>query len=196
MRILLKPFTRKAVTYPIETIVFFFVLSTLAYFRLLDAIKHSAFLAPSTHPASVQRPAYAAVHADISSWEGAPETAWKDAADASESRAVEVQQFIFSSDWAFENASRALVHDSAYASSNSAICARTSASPDSPCFVYTADLHTRNPALALETRSQPPKTPLAEVSSGMWIAYAARALVVRFWDLGKVSEIAPFERYP
>jgi len=35
---------------PIDTIVFFSVIRTLAYFHVLSAIKHSAFLAPSFPP--------------------------------------------------------------------------------------------------------------------------------------------------
>ncbi|KAL1668641.1 hypothetical protein GGF50DRAFT_96322 [Schizophyllum commune] len=43
MRSLLKPLAIQAAYSPIETIVFFFILSTLAYFHILDAIKNSAF---------------------------------------------------------------------------------------------------------------------------------------------------------
>ncbi|TRM60414.1 hydroxymethylglutaryl-coenzyme A reductase-domain-containing protein [Schizophyllum amplum] len=43
MRSLLKPLAIQAAYSPIETIVFFFILSTLAYFHILNAIKHAAF---------------------------------------------------------------------------------------------------------------------------------------------------------
>lgn len=46
MRVPLLPLTGRAVYNPIETIVFFFIIGTLAYFRVLSAIKHSSFIAP------------------------------------------------------------------------------------------------------------------------------------------------------
>jgi len=46
MRVPLLPLTVRAAHNPIETIVFFFIIGTLAYFRILFAIKHSAFFAP------------------------------------------------------------------------------------------------------------------------------------------------------
>ncbi|KAG6379667.1 hydroxymethylglutaryl-coenzyme A reductase-domain-containing protein [Boletus reticuloceps] len=46
MRVPLLPLTGRAVYSPIETIVSFFVIGTLAYFRILFAIKHSSFFAP------------------------------------------------------------------------------------------------------------------------------------------------------
>lgn len=52
-RTLLRPFAIYAAYSPIETIVFFFVVGTLAYFNILSAIKNSAFLAtpyPSGNP--------------------------------------------------------------------------------------------------------------------------------------------------
>jgi len=47
MRALFRPFALHAAYTPIETIVFFCIIGTLAYFRILSAIKHSAFLDPS-----------------------------------------------------------------------------------------------------------------------------------------------------
>lgn len=47
MRVPLLPLTGRAVHNPIETIVAFFIIGTLAYFRVLSAIKHSAFFAPA-----------------------------------------------------------------------------------------------------------------------------------------------------
>lgn len=43
MRALLKPFVIHAAYQPIETIVFFSIVGTLAYFHVISAIKHSAF---------------------------------------------------------------------------------------------------------------------------------------------------------
>ncbi|KAG8216444.1 hydroxymethylglutaryl-coenzyme A reductase-domain-containing protein [Butyriboletus roseoflavus] len=47
MRVPLLPLTGRAVYNPIETIVAFFIVCTLAYFRVLSAIKYSAFFAPA-----------------------------------------------------------------------------------------------------------------------------------------------------
>ncbi|KAG9311753.1 hypothetical protein JVU11DRAFT_7996 [Chiua virens] len=47
MRVPLLPFTGRTVHSPIETIIFFFIVGTLAYFRILAAIKHSSFFAPA-----------------------------------------------------------------------------------------------------------------------------------------------------
>ena len=47
MRVPLLPLTGCAAYNPIETIVAFFIVGTLAYFRVLAAIKYSAFFAPA-----------------------------------------------------------------------------------------------------------------------------------------------------
>ena len=44
MRALHCPVARLAAPSPIETIEFFFIVVTLAYFNILSAIKHSSFL--------------------------------------------------------------------------------------------------------------------------------------------------------
>ncbi len=56
MRAVLKPFVIHAAYSPIETIVFFSIVGTLAYFHVLSSIKHSAFFAP-TYP-STFRPSH------------------------------------------------------------------------------------------------------------------------------------------
>jgi hydroxymethylglutaryl-CoA reductase (NADPH) len=33
--------------------------------------------------------------------------------------------------------------------------------------------------------------PIGQMRNGKWVAYAARALVVRFWDLAKVRPVLP-----
>ncbi len=60
MRALLKPFALHAAYTPIETIVFFCIVGTLAYFHILNAIKHSAFLSSASTPYTPVsiRPAY------------------------------------------------------------------------------------------------------------------------------------------
>lgn len=57
MRTVLRPLAVYSAHSPIEIIVFFSIVGTLAYFHILSAIKHSAFFAP-TYPSTL-RPAYA-----------------------------------------------------------------------------------------------------------------------------------------
>ena len=59
MRALLRPFALHAAYTPIETIVFFSIIGTLAYFHILSAIKHSAFLAPTHTSSPALRPSHA-----------------------------------------------------------------------------------------------------------------------------------------
>ncbi|KAF9068907.1 hydroxymethylglutaryl-coenzyme A reductase-domain-containing protein [Rhodocollybia butyracea] len=56
MRAIFKPFVIHAAYSPIETIVFFFIAVTLAYFHVISSIKHSAFFATSY--SSILRPSY------------------------------------------------------------------------------------------------------------------------------------------
>ena len=49
MRAILRPLAARAAGNPIEVIVAGFILATLAYFHVLDAIRHSTFLSPPSH---------------------------------------------------------------------------------------------------------------------------------------------------
>lgn len=93
MRALLRPLSVHTVFSPIETIVLVFVLSTLAYFHILDGIKHSSFFAP-TIPSTL-RPAH--VRLVDSDWTASSERewfgAWKDGRNA-----IELQQIVFTLD--------------------------------------------------------------------------------------------------
>lgn len=93
MRAPLLPLTRRAVFSPIETIVCFAIIGTLAYFQVLSAIKHSVFFAP-TFPSTL-RTAHALLR--DGQWVGV-DADWygRHKADPN-SRAVELQQVIFSS---------------------------------------------------------------------------------------------------
>lgn len=204
-RTLFRPLARKAVQLPIETIVFFFVLSTLAYFHLLDAVKHSAFLSPS---AATLRPAY--VHVHNGQWKQAQEADWHDARKTKNADALELQQFVLSRPTALDNVTRYITRDLTLPSGKSyqALC---HTDMNGQCFTATTMVSTRTPALSLAFE---PKArdgfvdalhrkgrfaaagvqlntdrheSLAEMKNGMWTAYAARALVVRFWDLAKVN---------
>ena len=93
MRALLRPLSTHTVFSPIETIVAVFVLATLAYFHILDGIKHSSFFAP-TFPSAL-RPA----NARLSQGEFMPitEREWFNAWKHGE-QALELQQLTFSLD--------------------------------------------------------------------------------------------------
>lgn len=91
MRALFRSLSVHTVFSPIETIVFVFVLSTLAYFHILDGIKHSSFFEP-TFPSTL-RPAH--VRLVGQDWVGAAEREWYGAMKLSGGSAVELQQLVF-----------------------------------------------------------------------------------------------------
>ena len=96
MRALLRPLALHAAFSPIESIVAFFILGTLAYFHVLSAIKHSSFFAP-TYPSTL-RPAHALLR--DSEWVGVSESKWHDVTTVSTNDVIslELQQIIFSLD--------------------------------------------------------------------------------------------------
>jgi hydroxymethylglutaryl-CoA reductase (NADPH) len=96
MRALLHPLALHAAFSPIESIVAFFILGTLAYFHVLSAIKHSSFFAPA-YPSTL-RPAHALLR--DSEWVGVSESNWYDATTTSGKGVIplELQQMIFSLD--------------------------------------------------------------------------------------------------
>jgi hydroxymethylglutaryl-CoA reductase (NADPH) len=197
---LVRPLTKRVVHAPIETIVFAFVIATLAYFHLLHVIKHSAFLAPQSAGPLILRPSFAAYTPE--GWTQAPKGAWL--APTPELTRVEVQQVVVYGP--LSNGTRWLNADmnTPLANALQAGCIRDSThtcltlrTPEGPALVFKAGareaftglFHRRgrvqdgSMVLSLEaSHSQP----LAEMGSGKWIAYAARALVLRFVDLMKV----------
>lgn len=96
MRALLRPFAIHAAYSPIETIVFFSVIGTLAYLHVLSAIKHSAFFAP-TFPSTL-RPAHALLRDN--EWVGVRESTWYHAKSGTDDalKPLEIQQIVFSLD--------------------------------------------------------------------------------------------------
>ncbi|KZT28046.1 hypothetical protein NEOLEDRAFT_1059551 [Neolentinus lepideus HHB14362 ss-1] len=94
MRALLRPLARNAISLPIETIVFFFVATTLAYFHVLSVIKHSAWLEPMSAPAI--RPANVLMREN--EWVGVGESAWMAGTVDENVDTVELQQIVFSLD--------------------------------------------------------------------------------------------------
>lgn len=81
---------------PIETIVFFSIIGTLAYFHVLSAIKHSAFFATS-NPITL-RPSHALFTQN--EWVNVRETAWHHAKTAADGAIIpiELQQVVYSLD--------------------------------------------------------------------------------------------------
>ena len=95
MKALIRPVSIHAASSPIETIVFFFVLSTLAYFHVLSAIKHSSFFAPTSLPPL--RPSHALWH--NGDWATVQESEWHSTlAHPSHVPAVDLQQLVMSFD--------------------------------------------------------------------------------------------------
>ena len=93
MRALIRPISIHAASSPIETIVFFFVLATLAYFHVLSAIKHSSFFSPTSLPPL--RPSHALWH--NGDWVIVQESEWY-SAHRSHVTAVDLQQLVMSFD--------------------------------------------------------------------------------------------------
>ncbi|KAJ4468808.1 hydroxymethylglutaryl-CoA reductase [Lentinula aciculospora] len=240
MRAVLKPFVIHAAYSPIETIVFFSIVGTLAYFHILSAIKHSAFFAPS-YP-SVLRPSHALLRGD--EWVGVRDTFWlhakaKYAPDAailplelfpvefsldSVHRNTEVAPdwLTFSTNTelteSVQNFTKGLPTSiSGFAYDKACFRPVTSETLDlaAPCFtdelvksrsIYqtlafapgvkedftTAFNHlikstpsSGNVAFEVEAKQA---EAIGVMKSSKWVAYAATALVVRFWDLTKKAD--------
>lgn len=194
--------------YPIETIVTFFVLTTLAYFHVLSAIKHSHFFTP-TH--STTRPLYAR-YDHSSGW--AP-------VDLEAKPTVEVVQVQLSIPGVYNSLQRQITDDILNRNvPYEAVCHRMNASTgtgdDRNCltslrpeaYTFTFDpSKAPNAALAFahslgtSSLSSEPGTEgasfdivrmhesIADMRSGKWIAYAGRALILRFWSLAKVRDL-------
>ncbi|EIN08882.1 hypothetical protein PUNSTDRAFT_86951 [Punctularia strigosozonata HHB-11173 SS5] len=155
MKTLLRPIAGSAVRLPIEHIVGFLVVSTVAYFHVLDAIKHSSFFAPVPSAASL-RPAHALLRAPGDAWVSVPQSVWLDAlsADADDSttaRPLELQQFVFSlasgasaspKSRLLDSAAHALTQDVVSSSGNaySTLCytPESTNTTSAACFAYTS----------------------------------------------------------
>lgn len=215
VRSFVRPLAYRSTKFPIETIVATFVFITLAYFHIIHAIKHSAFLSSPT-VSHVLRPAFASRTG--SSWVSIPET------DAISAELLQISlkplhgTNFSSPDPETQDGLAALItyltkniqtHDDALTYENG-LCYRT----DSECFsMYQPESRLLtlaflpgsreawSAALALQHsviqqsfhfQAEPahPSNPesIAEMRSGKWVAYAARAFVLRFWDLIQVCE--------
>jgi hydroxymethylglutaryl-CoA reductase (NADPH) len=98
MRALFRPFALHAAYTPIETIVFFCIIGTLAYFHILSAIKHSAFIDPSQsiYAAPTLRPAHALYR--LGEWVGVRESTWFHAVKMKQDAVLELQQIVVTLD--------------------------------------------------------------------------------------------------
>ncbi|KAF8501845.1 hydroxymethylglutaryl-coenzyme A reductase-domain-containing protein [Gautieria morchelliformis] len=212
VRPLIRPLAYRSSKFPIETIVASFVFTTLAYFHIVHAIKHSAFLAlPSI--SHTLRPAYALRAPGSDAWVTVP--------DKDSSPVAELLRVVFKSPQSnasrdslqesIENVTQHLIHDfqtkdgHTYARS---LCYRvdgecfTSEQPESLTLAFkpgareewSSALHQAplpgNSSIA-RFQVEPTQTEsIGEMRSGKWVAYAARALIVRFWDLTKQADSA------
>jgi hydroxymethylglutaryl-CoA reductase (NADPH) len=237
MRALIRPVSIHAASSPIETIVFFFVLATLAYFHVLSAIKQSSFFAPTTLPPL--RPSHALWRS--AEWVTVPETEWYDALAHRSSRAsaIDLQQLTMSFDaktakkiaensilssqvaYSLENMTHFLTHQFPTSSGKkfTDIChsVQNSQDGDETCFTSTFSGNPKSESLMLSFAAggredfigaltkqgafisedfgpvkyvveNPEQDAVAGMKSGKWVAYAARTLVVRFWDLTKKAD--------
>ncbi|KAF8271883.1 hydroxymethylglutaryl-coenzyme A reductase-domain-containing protein [Lactarius quietus] len=234
MRALIRPISTHAASSPIETIVFFFVLATLAYFHVLSAIKHSSFFAPTSLPPL--RPSHALWH--NGDWATVQESEWY-SAQRSHVTAVDLQQLVMSFDArtakkisenprlssqvasSLENITHFLTHRFPVASGKlyPNICYSVSRDQDEEptCFTSTYSDIPRSDSLTLSFAASsrkdfinalakqgtlisddfgpikylvenPEHETVSEMKSGKWVVYAARTLVVRFWDLAKKAD--------
>ncbi|KAG6815019.1 hypothetical protein H0H87_005782, partial [Tephrocybe sp. NHM501043] len=176
LRALLRPLAIQAAYSPIETIVFFSIVGTLAYFHILGAIKHSAFFAPSY--STPLRPAHVALR--HSAWKPVREHEWTQPAPNVVTH--EVQQLVFTTP-APANTTALLASLAPFA--HVAEDTLTLALPASGLAPVLAHL----PATAyhlspMHPSSAPaPEPVIGETNSPKWIAYALRALVIRFYTL-------------
>ncbi|KAF7315802.1 3-hydroxy-3-methylglutaryl coenzyme A reductase [Mycena indigotica] len=178
MRTLLKPLAIHAAYSPIETIVFLSVCGTLAYLHILNAVKHSAFLAPPPPT----RSAYALYNSD--EWLPVRESVWL--RDEQVPR-LDLQQVVFTGHRlerpSLENATKYI--SSTYPGFQHI---RTSQDSWTQTIQLNSDFHLRSlPAdswgIAYEV--QAPEEAISQMQTGRWFPYAVKVLVLRFYELAK-----------
>ena len=176
MRALFRPFALHAAYTPIETIVFFCILGTLAYFHILSAIKNS-YDKPTTTGLGLQLPAYATLLGD--EWVGVREAVWNKASDDDDNELVELQQVALLSSSSSELVSSAGLAD---------ICFRSSDS----CFVHSVSLTRLTLALKPNTHNDFlaafPTTTTTTTTTTSTSLVALRALTLRFYTLAKKAD--------
>jgi hydroxymethylglutaryl-CoA reductase (NADPH) len=192
---------RRVSLYPIETIVTFFVLTTLAYFHVLSAIKHSHFLSPTYSPSN--NPVLA-VYSDSTQWSLTQSTR--------SSPAVEIVQVQLSIPGDYPTLQSQITNELLNSSNQkeySSVCythnnsCLTSIRPEAYTFTFdpsksssaasfartlsTAQLQPEKDGISFDLVRQ--YQSIADIQSGKWLAYAGRALVLRFWSLAKVRSL-------
>jgi hydroxymethylglutaryl-CoA reductase (NADPH) len=207
VRPIIRPLAYRSSKFPIETIVATFVFTTLAYFHIVNAIKHSAFLA-SPSLAHTLRPAYA-LRAPGSN-------AWVSVRDK-EAPLAELLRIVFKSTQSnashmsvkdsIDNVTEYLIHDLRTPDGHTfarSLCYKvggecfTSEHPDSLTLAFKPGVREawssalNDAVLPVDSsmvrfQVEPTQTEsIGEMRSGKWVAYAARALIIRFWDLTMV----------
>ncbi|KAG5654564.1 hypothetical protein H0H81_000089 [Sphagnurus paluster] len=184
LRALLRPLAIQAAYSPIETIVFFSIIGTLAYFHILNAIKHSSFFAPSSF--APLRPSHAILrHTD---WIPVREHVWSH--PAPHVVAQEVQQLIFTSESDLGDALVNVTNQLASAAAFSHISIAENTLTQTMAFSRGAldSILALLPEQAFRVVGHSSEPIIGDTSSPKWIAYAARALVVRFYTLAKKAD--------
>ncbi|KAG6826686.1 hypothetical protein H0H92_014861 [Tricholoma furcatifolium] len=179
LRAVLRPFAIQAAYNPIESIVFFSIVGTLAYFHILSAIKHSAFFAPNALPPL--RPSHLTLRHD--EWIPVREHVWSH--PAPHVLTQEVQQLVFT-DSVSSNVTAQLADASLFAHHDESTNTHT--------FAFASgtlpSLLSLLPASSFHVLPNGPSSEpiIGETASPKWIAYAARALVIRFYTLAQKAD--------
>ncbi|KAF5390098.1 hypothetical protein D9757_003842 [Collybiopsis confluens] len=242
MRAVLKPFVIHAAYSPIETIVFFSIVCTLAYFHVLSAIKHSAFFAPSNP--FILRPSHALLRRD--EWVPVRDTFWHHAKSKYTPDASILPIELFPVEYSLDSVHRnkegapesvtflthsqlaevvfnftkqiptSLQVNAGFAFDTACFRPITGESIDveAPCFsdelISARSIHqtlalvpglkhdfanafnrlikstpSANVSFQVETKQV---ESIGDMKGFKWVAYAATALVVRFWDLAKKAD--------
>ncbi|KAJ7115526.1 hydroxymethylglutaryl-coenzyme A reductase-domain-containing protein [Mycena crocata] len=180
MRTVLKPLAIHAAYSPIETIVFLSIVGTLAYLHVLNTVKHSAFFAP---PAPI-RPAYA-LYTQGHDWLPVRESVWR--TDDQVPR-VDLQQIVFSGARldapSLENVTAHIagMHGGfSHLQTGENMWTQTVQVSDGDFVLRSLPADTWGVAYDVDVQGEA----IAQMRSGKWVAYALRALVVRFYELAK-----------
>ncbi|KAG8815324.1 3-hydroxy-3-methylglutaryl-coenzyme A (HMG-CoA) reductase isozyme, partial [Serendipita sp. 399] len=185
--------------YPIETIVTFFVLTTLAYFHVLSAIKHSHFFTPIHSPTNPLLATYTL------------NKQWSLTTSTKLQPTAEIVQLQLSIPGHYPTLQTQIIDDILETRSNkySSVCYRynnsclSSVRPEAYSFAFdpkaggarafihglsAASLSEEHDGTRFEVVRQ--SESIADMRSGKWVAYAGRALVLRFWSLAKNADSA------
>lgn len=186
MRALFRPFALHAAYTPIETIVFFSIVGTLAYFNILSAIRNSAFL--NIDPETV-KPAYM-IYKRLGEWVPVRESAWVH----SNEPVLELQQLVF----AIDPAQKPLSSLSMTSPPLSTATLNYTLHSCNSCFTSReSSLRTATHTLSFNSGTNllhshhfvhQPTGISFFVENKVHSAYALRAFITRFWDLAKKAD--------